>query len=281
MTEGELDIDAGIIEGMALAEMIAGSEEAIRNILPLALASLGVIPAILAGAPILPALLPTVLGIIANLVNMPYARSFLAAQVASGMFPEEVKKEPPQPPPPLPSAPDIPRGIWSWNPPSGSLPLDDKFGHGAKPIMFPVGYYTLTFTPGPNSDLPPINRAPCPLVPHVLPLQLLKIGNVAIAGVPAEFTSTAGRRLKNLLRAGFGGTLSHVAISNYSNAYSGYVTTPEEYEAQHYEGASTLYGPHTLAAYLQTFNTLVAAMTGGMSMPETEPFSVPAFFRKL
>jgi|CXWL01.1.fsa_nt_gi neutral ceramidase len=278
--EGGLNIDAGIIEGMALAEMIAGSEEAIRNILPLALASLGVIPAILAGAPILPALLPTVLGIIANLVNMPYARSFLAAQVASLKFPDEVQQRPPQPPPPISSAPDISRGIWSWNPPSGSLPLDDVLGHGAKPIMFPVGYYTLSFTPGPNSDLPPINRTPCPLVPHVLPLQLLKIGNIAIAGVPAEFTSTAGRRLKNLLRTGFGGTLSHVAISNYSNAYSGYVTTPEEYNAQHYEGASTLYGPHTLAAYLQTFNTLATAMMGGMPMPVTEPFSVPAFFRK-
>ena len=30
-----------------------------------------------------------------------------------------------------------------------------------------------------------------------------------------------------------------------TDSYLQYVTTPEEYALQHYEGASTLYGPHT------------------------------------
>ena len=35
--------------------------------------------------------------------------------------------------------------------------------------------------------------------------------------------------------------------------YTHYITTYEEYQQQRYEGASTLYGPHTLAAYQQEF----------------------------
>jgi hypothetical protein len=42
-----------------------------------------------------------------------------------------------------------------------------------------------------------------------------------------------------------------VAISGLTNTYASYVTTWEEYQVQRYEGASTLYGPHTLDAYIQ------------------------------
>ncbi|MEU6940439.1 neutral/alkaline non-lysosomal ceramidase N-terminal domain-containing protein, partial [Streptomyces rubiginosohelvolus] len=31
-------------------------------------------------------------------------------------------------------------------------------------------------------------------------------------------------------------------LQGYANAYSQYVTTPEEYDTQNYEGGSTLYG---------------------------------------
>jgi neutral ceramidase len=98
--------------------------------------------------------------------------------------------------------------------------------------------------------------------------------------VPAEFTSAAGRRLRESLRTAFVGVLSDLAVSNYTNAYSGYVTTPEEYAAQHYEGASTLYGPHTLAAYVQTFQTLAAALVAGTSIDPGSPAVVTAVYRK-
>ncbi|UUZ49892.1 neutral/alkaline non-lysosomal ceramidase N-terminal domain-containing protein [Massilia sp. B-10] len=48
-------------------------------------------------------------------------------------------------------------------------------------------------------------------------------------------------------------------LHRYANAYSGYVTTPEEYEAQHYEGASTHFGKWTLGAYQQSFHELASA----------------------
>lgn len=53
--------------------------------------------------------------------------------------------------------------------------------------------------------------------------------------------------------------LLHVALTQ---------TTFEEYQVQRYEGASTLYGPHTLAAYLQLYRQLATAMASGEEVPE-------------
>lgn len=43
----------------------------------------------------------------------------------------------------------------------------------------------------------------------------------------------------------------HVVIAGLTNTYSSYITTFEEYAMQRYEGASTIFGPHTLDAYIQ------------------------------
>lgn len=43
----------------------------------------------------------------------------------------------------------------------------------------------------------------------------------------------------------------HVVLAGLTNTYSSYVTTFEEYGVQRYEGASTIFGPHTLDAYIQ------------------------------
>ena len=108
----------------------------------------------------------------------------------------------------------------------------------------------------------------------MLPVQLVTIGTVAIAGVPAEFTSTAGRRIKDQVRSVLGSGVTHVAVSNYTNGYSGYVTTAEEYAAQHYEGASTLYGPNTLEAYELVVRGLAAAVAGDVEVEDVS--SVPS-----
>jgi neutral ceramidase len=42
-----------------------------------------------------------------------------------------------------------------------------------------------------------------------------------------------------------------------SGADTHYIVTAEEYEAQRYEAASTLFGKHTLAAYILKFTELV------------------------
>ncbi len=158
-------------------------------------------------------------------------------------------------PHPLPDGSQPPLQIWDLPEldPFNRDPIDTNGalfieGHSPKPIMLPVG-----------------NCRPHPLVPNVVPIQLLKIGQLAIVGVPGEVTTMAGRRLKNSIKNAFRNAINTTAIAAYSNAYSGYITTVEEYNSQQYEGASTLYGPNTLGAYLQEFSTLADAIVSGQS----------------
>jgi neutral ceramidase len=97
-------------------------------------------------------------------------------------------------------------------------------------------------------------------VPHNMPVQIFKIGHLVIAGVPGEFTTMAGRRVKKLLQNTFQDPANHVVIAGLSNSYAGYVTTPEEYIQQNYEGGFTAFGQWTLPAYLQGFKKIAMDM---------------------
>jgi len=104
---------------------------------------------------------------------------------------------------------------------------------------------------------------PAPWAASVVPIQIFKIGQLFIIGVPGEFTTMAGRRLRAtihtaLMKYGLADEYAHVIISGLSNEYTHYITTYEEYQIQRYEAASTLYGPHTLAAYQQEITRLVS-----------------------
>ncbi|KAE8704520.1 Neutral ceramidase [Hibiscus syriacus] len=109
--------------------------------------------------------------------------------------------------------------------------------------------------------------------PSILPVQILQIGQLVILSVPAEFTTMVGRRLrdavKTVLTTGcnsrFGSNV-RIVIAGLTNTYSQYVSTFEEYQVQRYEGASTLYGPHTLNAYIQEFKKLAEALISGRSV---------------
>ncbi|WP_026361500.1 neutral/alkaline ceramidase [Amycolatopsis nigrescens] len=108
---------------------------------------------------------------------------------------------------------------------------------------------------------------PYPWCPEVLPLQLVRIGQLYLVAGPAEYTIVAGLRIRRVVAAELGVPLENVLMQGYSNAYSQYVTTPEEYDSQQYEGASTLFGRYTLPAYQQEFARLAAAMKAGRPVP--------------
>jgi neutral ceramidase len=99
-----------------------------------------------------------------------------------------------------------------------------------------------------------------PVVAQRVPVQLLRVGSLYLIGIPGEVTITAGLRLRRTVAAIVGAELADVLVAGYSNGYIHYVTTPEEYEAQHYEGASTLFGRWELAALQQTAAALATAM---------------------
>ncbi|MEU6626017.1 neutral/alkaline ceramidase [Streptomyces litmocidini] len=103
--------------------------------------------------------------------------------------------------------------------------------------------------------------------PDVLPLQLLKIGQLYLIGGPAEYTIVAGLRIRRTVAEELGVPLENVLMQGYTNGYSQYVTTPEEYEGQQYEGASTLFGKYTTPAYQQEFAKLASALRNGVALP--------------
>jgi len=120
--------------------------------------------------------------------------------------------------------------------------------------------------------------SPYPWSPEVLPVSLHKIGQLGMLAVPAEFTIMSGRRLMETVESVLGSQLNYTVVAGLSNAYSGYVTTKEEYDMQHYEGGSTHFGPWTLAAYQQSFYQLAAAMlpSGQTPAPDLNPVSFPS-----
>jgi len=120
--------------------------------------------------------------------------------------------------------------------------------------------------------------SPYPWSPEVLPVSIQKIGQLAILAVPAEYTIMSGRRLMSTVEGVLGNAVSYSVVAGLSNAYSGYVTTKEEYDTQQYEGGSTHFGPWTLAAYQQTFYQLASDMlpAGTTSASDLNPIPFPS-----
>ncbi len=116
-------------------------------------------------------------------------------------------------------------------------------------------------------------------VPVIIPIQIILIGELAIAAVPGEITTVAGRRLKEALLNDLQkqGVLDVVLCCN-ANEYMGYTTTKEEYEETTYERGMTFFGHYTLAA-LQTcfrrvstlFESAPDIKSTGIQPPEFSP----------
>lgn len=115
-----------------------------------------------------------------------------------------------------------------------------------------------------------------PWTPQIMPLQILRIGQLAVTTAPGEFTIVSGRRVRDAVSAQLGGIATHQILAGYANAYAGYVATPEEYDLQHYEGAATHFGRYTQSAYAQELAKLAAALRTGQPTPSAvQPPSLP------
>jgi neutral ceramidase len=127
---------------------------------------------------------------------------------------------------------------------------------GAKPISVAMG------------SMPPF-----PWTPEVLPLQIARIGQLGLIAVPFELTTMSGRRVLETVGAELAPAgIDRLVIAGLANAYAGYVVTPEEYALQHYEGASTHFGPWTLGAVRQELRRVAAALRRGAAV---EPGPAP------
>jgi hypothetical protein len=103
-------------------------------------------------------------------------------------------------------------------------PVDLGGGQGVK-IVVPVGEF-----------------------PRAVPVTVVRVGDRMIASLPGEPTKEAGSRVKAaVLAASKAAGVSKVVIAGLTNEYINYISTPEEYDTQNYEGASTMYGRSELA----------------------------------
>jgi neutral ceramidase len=83
--------------------------------------------------------------------------------------------------------------------------------------------------------------------PKMVPVSTLAVGPYVIATVPFEPTLVTGRRIAQVVAERKGTDRDHVLLIGLANEYVSYLATAEEYDAQDYEGASTLYGPASQA----------------------------------
>ncbi|MBK7829938.1 neutral/alkaline non-lysosomal ceramidase N-terminal domain-containing protein [Nannocystis sp.] len=147
----------------------------------------------------------------------------------------------------------IEEGIVYGDLPKVTLVPEDQTCHAEKTILLPVG-----------------RMLPHPWSPTVLPAQVLRIGGLAVLPAPFEVTTISGARLRATVLASLADLgVTRAVVAGLSNGYSSYVTTREEYKAQHYEGAFTQFGPWTLAAWQQNFATVADALQADLDPPDT------------
>ncbi|KAK7053720.1 Neutral/alkaline nonlysosomal ceramidase [Favolaschia claudopus] len=138
---------------------------------------------------------------------------------------------------------------------------EQKACHAPKPILLNTGYATFPYSWSPST----------------VDIQMFKVGNLVMIIVPGELTTMAGRRLRNAVRARLISEKviddsAYVVVTGPANTYGHYITTREEYSHQRYEGASTIFGPSTLDAYIEKYSSLVPFLADSPSgSPQTDP----------
>lgn len=110
-------------------------------------------------------------------------------------------------------------------------------------------------------------------IPKAVPLLAVRIADRLVVSVPGEMTAGMGERVRDsVLEAAAGAGVQRAVISGLANEYLSYFTTPEEYERQHYEGGSTLYGRYASNLLKQTLVALSTALAAGEPAPAPYEF---------
>ncbi|KAL9099798.1 MAG: hypothetical protein Q9163_004748 [Psora crenata] len=162
--------------------------------------------------------------------------------------------------------PGKPKANPLWAVVSGALrkPSEEqKQCHSPKPILLDVGE---------------IDK-PYPWTPNIVDVQLFRVGQLIIIVSPGEATTMAGRRWKEAIHKNAkaldiaDGEEPVVVLGGPANSYTHYIATEEEYAIQRYEGASTLYGAHTLNAHINLTTSYLPylATDATISPPPTGP----------
>lgn len=136
--------------------------------------------------------------------------------------------------------------------------------HKPKPVLLPLGHfknYSYFHQWLPPGNLP-AELLNLPWAGNRVSITIARIGPLTIVALPFEITVMAGRRLKDVIAQHTPGDPSNIIIAGYSNDYLSYLTTPEEYDAQHYEGASNIFGRWSLSGLQQIIENMFSDING-------------------
>jgi neutral ceramidase len=192
---------------------------------------------------------------------------------------------------------------------ASDLPLDSRLDvlymkgdDGTSPVaVFGSGNSCNSIYGDPGSPTPPFDQAPfnqapfyggaipgqghkCPLLvltglgPAWFWMQTMRIGDYAFANIPGEMTVQMARRVrKHILDcpidcdAKGNQIVHHALVVGLANDYMSYITTPQEYDYQWYEGTFTLWGQQEGPLLQDRFGQLADAMLHGKPVSFQEP----------
>lgn len=132
------------------------------------------------------------------------------------------------------------------------VPPDVAAVHAPKEMLLPVGYI-----PG--------------MVQQTHWFAVHRVGALVLVSVPFEPTTTAGLRLRRTVAAAAGVDPALVVVQGYVNGYGHYLTTPEEYDNQDYEGGATVFGRLQLPAVQQIVDGLARDLAAGRPVDPGRP----------
>ena len=116
--------------------------------------------------------------------------------------------------------------------------------------------------------------------PTFAPIQVIRIGEYYLIAFPFEATVQNAVRIRQhvkqeLAGAGVVTTEAKILVISAANDYCMYCATAEEYDAQHYEGAYTLYGPNAAQFLAERSANVAAALARGDGKPRLHGFTFP------
>lgn len=147
----------------------------------------------------------------------------------------------------VPDDPYDPFDRGTYDPPS-----DDPMRHRVTDIGI-IGNenqpFPATVIPGQHRKSP-LLVGPPPLSPKNVRIQVMRVGDVALATMPGEPTITMGRRIERSVKAALNGDapdalVREVWTTGLANDHTAYFSTPQEYEGYQYEASWSMFGPQT------------------------------------
>ncbi|MGI0541853.1 neutral/alkaline non-lysosomal ceramidase N-terminal domain-containing protein [Corynebacterium aquatimens] len=109
------------------------------------------------------------------------------------------------------------------------------------------------------------------MIQQTLMYSITEINGVFILTHSMEPTTMAAYRMRRHVAGVLGVPIERVICQGYTSGYAHYVTTPEEYDNQDYEGGATIFGRHQLDAMIQVFDELAVALRDGTPVDPGQP----------